>query len=154
VVYRIAAAKSVGARLIAAAVFVGCVVLIVLAAWLRPDKAGLGSHQQLGLPPCAMVTLVGYPCPTCGMTTAFAHTMRGELLSAFRAQPAGLALALATVLAAAVSLGVATTGKVWAINWYRVSPAQVTLAIVVLVLGAWGYKLAVGVISGTLPITR
>lgn len=154
VVYRIAASRPGKARLAAAAVFLGCSVLITLAAWLTPDESGLGSHRQLGFPPCSMITLVGYPCPTCGMTTAFAHSLRGELLSAFHAQPAGLALALATVLAASIALSVLVTGKVWAVNWYRVSPTRVALAAVLLVLGAWGYKLAVGVITGTLPLVR
>ncbi len=101
-----------------------------------------------------MLTLVGYPCPTCGMTTAFAHTVRGELWSAFCAQPAGLGLALALVFAASVSLGVAVTGKVWAVNWYRVSPTRVTLGVVLFLLSGWVYKLAAGVISGTLPLGR
>lgn len=154
VVYRIAALRPARARLTAASVFLGCSVLIALAAWLTPDDSGLGSHRQLGFPPCSMVTLVGYPCPTCGMTTAFAYSVRGKLLSAFHAQPAGLALALVTVLAASVALSVLVTGKVWAVNWYRVSPARVALAAVLLVLGAWGYKLAVGMITGTLPVAK
>lgn len=101
-----------------------------------------------------MVMLVGYPCPTCGMTTAVAHAVRGELRSAFRAQPAGLALALAVVVAAGVSLGVVVSGKVWALNWYRVSPARVVLGVLLLVLGGWIYKLVTGVVSGTLPLGR
>jgi len=154
VVYRIAAKRPARARLIAFGVLGGCAVLLSLAARITPDSSGMGSHKQLGYPSCTMLTLTGFPCPTCGMTTAFAHTVRGELLSAFHAQPAGFALALATILAACVSLGVAVTGKVWAVNWYRISPTRVTLAVVLLVLGGWVYKLAVGVISGTLPVGR
>ena len=99
-----------------------------------------------------MIMLVGYPCPTCGMTTAFAHTVRGNLWSAFSAQPAGLAVALATVLAASVSLGVLFSGKVWAVNWFRVTPLRLTLTIVLVVLGGWLYKLAAGLITGALPV--
>lgn len=153
-VYRVAARRPGRARAIATAVLVGCLTPLSVAAWLTPDELGVGSHQQLGLPPCSMLTLVGYPCPTCGMTTAFAHTVRGELRSAFRAQPAGLALALTCVFAASVSLGVAVTGKVWAVNWYRVSPTRVTLGVVLFLLSGWIYKLAAGVISGTLPLGR
>ncbi len=101
-----------------------------------------------------MLTLTGYPCPTCGMTTAFAHTVRGELGLAFSAQPAGFAIALAVVFAASVSLGVVITGKIWVVNWYRVSPMWATLAILLLVLGGWLYKLAAGLMSGTLPVGR
>ena len=133
-------------------VLAGCVTLLSLAAWLTPDPTGVGTHRQLGLAPCSMVVLLGYPCPTCGMTTAFSHAVRGELLAAFSAQPAGLAFALATVMAASVSLGVLLTGRVWVVNWYRVTPLRVTLTIVLIVLGGWVYKLVVGLISGTLPV--
>ena len=69
-VYRVAARRPGRARLVAAGVLAGCVALLSVAAWLTPDELGVGSHQQLGLPPCSMLTLTGYPCPTCGMTTA------------------------------------------------------------------------------------
>ena len=119
---------------------------------LTPDATGLGSHQQWGLAPCALVMLTGYFCPTCGMTTAFAHTVRGQLGAAFHTQPAGLALALATILAAGVSLGVLLTGKVWSVNWYRVSPVRVTVVMVGFILAGWFYKLVVGLLLGTLPV--
>ena len=152
--YRVVARQRVKARLIAAAAFLGCTTLLFIASRLEPDPAGLGSHEQFGLPPCSAIVLFGYPCPTCGMTTAFAYVVRGELVSAFDAQPAGFALALATVLAASLSLGTLFTGRVWAVNWYRVSPAWVVVGAVLLVLGGWGYKLVAGVMSGALPITR
>ena len=88
------------------------------------------------------------------MTTAFAHTVRGELWSAFCAQPAGLFFALVTVVAASVSLGVLVTGKVWTVNWYRVTPFRLTLTIVLIVVGGWVYKLVAGLVSGTLPVSR
>ncbi len=153
-VYRVAAARPGRARAIAAGVFTGCFAILSVAAWLRPDATGMGSHRQLGLPSCSMLALTGHPCPTCGMTTAFAHTVRGELGSAFRAQPAGLVLALATLLAASVSLGVMLTGNVWLVNWYRLSPVRVTLLLLAVVLSGWAYKVTVGVISGVLPVTR
>jgi hypothetical protein len=153
-VYRVVAQRPVRARLIAAAVFLGCATLLFMASRLEPDPAGLGSHEQFGLPPCSAIVLFGYPCPTCGMTTAFAYLVRGKLLSAFDAQPAGFVLALATVLAASLSLGTLFTGRVWAVNWFRVSPAWVVSVVVLLVLGGWGYKLVAGVMSGTLPMTR
>ena len=114
----------------------------------------MGTHQQLGFPTCTMVMIFGYPCPTCGMTTAFAHTVRGELVSAFRAQPAGFVLALATILAASVSLGVVVTGKVWVVNWYRMSPIRITLSVILVVAGGWVYKIAAGLLEGTLPVGR
>lgn len=152
VVYRVAARRPVRARLIAGFVLTGCVTLLSTAASLTPAATGMGSHRQLGYPACTWVVLFGYPCPTCGMTTAFAHTVRGQLTAAWSAQPAGLVLALGTILATSVSLSVLFTGKVWAVNWYRVSPTWVMLAAILLIAGGWIYKLAVGVISGALPV--
>ena len=152
--YRVAARRRGWARAVAAVVFAACGALLAVAAWMKPDPRGLGTHQQLGFPPCTMVVLTGYPCPTCGMTTAFAHTVRGELLSAFKAQPAGLILALAVVVVAAVSLGVVMTGKVWKVNWYRISPAWITLAVVGMLLGGWLLKVLVGIMTGTLPVRK
>jgi hypothetical protein len=65
-----------------------------LAAWLPPDPRGYGTHQQLGLPPCTMIALFNRPCPGCGMTTSFAHFVRGQFGDAARANPAGLLIAV------------------------------------------------------------
>ena len=152
VLYRVPARRPLTTRLTAAMLLIGCAALLWLAGRVEPHPAGLGTHEQYGLPPCSLVVLTGYPCPTCGMTTAFAHTVRGELWAAFNAHPGGFAFGLATIIALSVSLSVLITGKVWRVNWYRVSPARVTLAIALIWLGGWGYKLAVGLISGKLPI--
>ena len=66
----------------------------LLAARLPPDPRGYGTHQRLGLPECSFRTLFGKPCPGCGITTSFAHFVRGEWRSAAFANPAGLLLAL------------------------------------------------------------
>ena len=87
------------------------------------------------------------------MTTAFAHAVRGQLVSAFHAQPAGLALAVGTVVAASLALSTVLTKRVWAVNWYRVSPTWVVLGAVFLIIGGWVYKLASGIVLGTLPFT-
>jgi hypothetical protein len=81
------------ARSILAASAAVLAVLLVTARWLRPDPRGYGTHTQLGLMPCAFRGMTGYPCPSCGMTTAFAWVMRGHLVEAWRANPAGTLLA-------------------------------------------------------------
>ena len=133
-------------------VFAGCAAIIALSAWLVPDPSGDGTHQQLGLPPCSSLVIMGYPCPTCGMTTAFAHTVRGQLVSAFSAQPAGLVAALGVIASAVLSLYVACTGRVIVVNWYRISPSWVIVGVILLILAGWGYKLAVGMATGKYPV--
>ena len=85
------------------------------------------------------------------MTTAFAHTVRGELWSAFHAQPAGFLMALTAVAVAALSLGVLLTGTVWRINWYRVPPTRVTVVALLALLFGWAYKVIAGLLAGTIP---
>lgn len=75
---------------------------LVLASGLTPAEAGVGTHRGLGLPACGWQASMGLPCPSCGMTTSFAHAVRGDVLKAAMVQPAGL---LACVLTAGVVLG-------------------------------------------------
>ena len=121
----------------------GCALAFTVAAALEPDPSGVGTHRQLGYAPCLAPILFGRPCPTCGMTTAFAYAARGDVRSAFHAQPAGLALALAVLLAGIGAAVVLATGKVWQVNWYRLPPRRVVLAAASVVLTGWLYKMVV-----------
>ncbi|MCA9136519.1 MAG: DUF2752 domain-containing protein [Planctomycetales bacterium] len=69
------------------------IALLVTASALKPSSAGLGTHHQLGLPPCTIRVLFGVRCPSCGMTTSWAHVMRGNLLASAKANPGGMLLA-------------------------------------------------------------
>ena len=133
--------KPVQVRVQAALVLTGCTVLLGLAGWLRPDVRDLGTHQQLGLPPCSLVQYGGIPCPTCGMTTAFAYTVEGRWLAAVLAQPFGFAVALVAILCVLLSLAVLISGKVWRINWYRISPNRVVVGVLAFFVVAWGFKI-------------
>ena len=66
----------------------------ILALSLTPDPRGFGTHQSLGLPPCTFRALCDIPCPSCGMTTSFAHIVRGDFAQALRANAGGVVLAL------------------------------------------------------------
>lgn len=71
--------------------------LLVTARTLTPSHQGLGTHQQLGLPPCTSILLFQMPCPACGMTTSWAHLLRGHVLDAFRVNAGGTLLAMIAI---------------------------------------------------------
>lgn len=105
---------SILERLLWSALTGGCVSVLVLAAWLEPDARGYGTHTQLGLPPCGFLTWTGAPCPGCGLTTAFAHAMRGHWALALNANPLGLALFV--VACCGVVLGLAAALRGWSVD--------------------------------------
>lgn len=144
--------SAVTVRLWAALFLAGSLVLLGIAAWLKPDPRGFGTHQQLvGQGPCGMLVLTGLPCPTCGMTTAFAYTVRGQWLRAILAQPAGFVFALATAGLAGFSGAALLRGR-----WPRTrliprDPQRVFLGLLILLLGAWAFKIVFGLATHTLP---
>lgn len=71
-----------------------------IARWLDPSPLGYGTHTQLGLGGCTMLTLTGWPCPMCGMTTTFALLAHGRVGEAFLNQPFGPVLFACTVAGA------------------------------------------------------
>jgi hypothetical protein len=116
-----------------------CLSILVVAAFLKPDPKGLGTHKQLGKPACGFYVCTGYPCPTCGMTTAFAHTVRGQLFQAFAVQPAGTLAALLCVAGAVGGIYITVTGRridhyLIRINW--ILCFFLTAAVV---LASWGW---------------
>jgi hypothetical protein len=82
----------------------GLTALFAVAAFLNPYRIDgsarrMETHMQLGLPECTFKQVTGLPCPSCGMTTSFALTIRGDFSDAVRANSVGVMLAL-TLLAA------------------------------------------------------
>ncbi len=119
----------------------GLLAVLATAAMLRPDPSGLGTHTHLHLPPCGFYLALGKPCPSCGMTTAFAWMMHGQPVRAFEAQPAGVAVFL-SALALWLYLPLA---------WVRRRPVAhlldlratlpVVMALNALILGVWVWRL-------------
>lgn len=74
--------------------FLGFSALLVLALSriLTPSVSGVGTHLQLGLPPCLFSAWFDLRCPACGLTTAFALLAHGELRLSLRAHPLGFFL--------------------------------------------------------------
>lgn len=102
-------------------VMLGLICLFLMAGFatsisLTPSPLGMGTHQGLGLPPCSIVAIFGYPCPTCGFTTSFSHFVRGQWIQAARANIAGLTLAC--LCFAMIPWGITSlcVGRLWRIE--------------------------------------
>jgi hypothetical protein len=146
--------RPTAGRLTALGVLVACAGLVAVAAWLRPDARGFGTHEQLSIGgttfgPCGFPEHIGIPCPSCGMTTAFAHTVRGQWWRAFRAQPMGWFLAVMTLITAGVCAWSLVRGRVLEVNWYRIDATRVVFLVMLGFVAAWGYKIAAGLLDGT-----
>ncbi|WP_254507031.1 DUF2752 domain-containing protein [Anatilimnocola floriformis] len=89
------------------------ITLLVIAASLHPSPNGLGTHQQLGLPPCSSITLFGIRCPACGMTTSWSHLMHGHVLQSAHANSGGMLLALYSLAAGPWMIASAALGRWW-----------------------------------------
>jgi len=86
-------------------------MIILTAVRLRPHTSGSGTHQQLGLPACSFQVRTGMPCPSCGMTTAFAATAHGQFALALAAHPFGLFAFCAVVALTGAGLAELGTGR-------------------------------------------
>lgn len=136
---------SVAERLALVAIGLFAGLILALAARATPDPRGYGTHaSSLGLPPCGLIRYAGVPCPSCGMTTAFAHAVRGEMGRSARAQPLGFVLALATAATAVIAPALGAAG-IPVLGRIDRSPHGRTFAIAFLgaILAAWAYKIAV-----------
>lgn len=116
---------------------------LALAARLSPDPTGLGTHQQLGLPPCSSRLLWDMRCPACGMTTSWAHLVRGEVLESVRANPGGMLLGLVAAGLSLVLSFSSVRGEVPRRRW-AVALAWSLGAAMFLAVTDWGLRLALG----------
>jgi hypothetical protein len=100
-------------RLLLISAGVVLVALLVTAAILKPDRAGIGTHQQLGLPPCSFIMLFGTRCPACGMTTSWSHLMHGQPLQSAQANSGGMLLAIISLTMGPWMLISGVLGRWW-----------------------------------------
>lgn len=127
-------------RLAAGLVALSLLGLLVTAGWLRPAGAGHGTHTQLGLLQCGWVAAIGKPCPTCGMTTAFAHAAHGNIARSLAVQPMGAILAIAAAAGFWGCLHAAVFGsRVGSAAGGLLSP-RVLWWIAGAAVAAWAYK--------------
>jgi hypothetical protein len=115
----------------------------VLAAsvWLTPAESGVGTHTQLGLPPCGFLVLFGKPCPACGLTTAFAHLAHLQPLASLRAHPVGLPLFAINLGVLALSAHGLATGRAVTHVVDRLSADRVALGVGGALLATWAVRL-------------
>lgn len=128
-------------RLALLAIALFAALLLALSLRVTPDPRGLGTHEGLGLPPCALYRATGIPCPSCGMTTAFAHAVRGDLAASARAQPLGFLLALGAVAAVLVAPALALRGATIAARFTPRAVQRALLFFFALAALAWIYKI-------------
>jgi hypothetical protein len=84
--------------------------VVATAARLTPSPLGHGTHVQLGLPPCGFLVVTGYPCPGCGLTTAFANMAHFRPVEAAAANAFGVLLFLVTLFTIPIALTGALRG--------------------------------------------
>lgn len=134
--------RALGAeRVFWAGALVACLVVLGLAKSLDPDARGIGTHEQLGLPPCGIVEMFGVPCPSCGYTTTFALAADGHVGAAIVNQPFGFLVFLTAVCAVPLT-AFSVFGRVslfacterWPMGWILAGAATLWLL-------AWCYKL-------------
>ena len=139
----IAPALALRVRLIATVVCIACLALLAVASGLTPNHNGHSTHKSLGLPPCTLLSLTGVPCPSCGMTTSFAHAAEGRLDHAFITQPGGALLALMTAMAVLVSGYIAVTGRNIAVYFRPLLSTRAVTVFLAFLLAAWVYKIVI-----------
>ena len=130
-------------RAILALVAAGLLLLFAVGRLLTPDPRGVGTHEQIGLPPCATNLLFHIPCPFCGMTTAFSLMAHGEWAAAIKTQPAGALLALVAAASFVATAAAAVSGRGLPPELVARVSRWAWKIVIVIVLVAWVYKLAV-----------
>jgi hypothetical protein len=131
-------------RLVALGVAVGCLGLLVIGSYLRPNgAAGISTHTQLGLQRCEFEARTGLPCPSCGFTTSVSYFAHGNIAASFYLQPMGFLIACA--FAAGVWAGgyIAFTGRpvhrlLGMLPWRPLLLVLLTVAI-----GGWAWKIGI-----------
>ena len=119
----------------------GALGLLLVAVLLAPSPDGHGTHAGLGLPNCGWVVAFDTPCPTCGMTTSFAHAVRGDVVEAAKTQPMGTALAILTAAVVCGGVHAASTGCRFGRFADTLLSARTLWIAFGLGLAAWFYKL-------------
>jgi hypothetical protein len=131
----------------------GLVGVFSMALWLDPyweDGTArlMETHRQLGLPPCTFKIGTGIPCPSCGMTTSFALTVRGDLLHAAQANLVGMLMALTCLAFIPWSLACVVAKRPFFFHSLEKALTVVILLFLGLMLVRWALVVALHFWSG------
>jgi hypothetical protein len=119
------------------------VSLLAIARLLRPSSRGVGTHEQLGLPPCLFLHLTGIPCPNCGLTTSFAYAARFEFFSSLITQPFGLIAFFLTIFAIPLSIFLSRRRISWSELMHARIVKRLTYVAIAFYVLSWFYKIIV-----------
>lgn len=126
------------------AVLLGIALVLIagflVALMVTPDPRGYGTHQQFGLPPCTFRLLFGIHCPGCGMTTCFAHFVRGQFVEATRASLAGVVLAATCALMIPWCLYSAAIARTWMVSDPVIVGGGLAIGLCGLTVALWAVR--------------
>ncbi len=116
--------------------------LLIVASFLEPNPAGLGTHTQLGLPGCTMYTLFGIRCPGCGMTTSWAYALKGDFTNAIQANVGGVLLCFLAAATCPFLMWIGIRGRPLETRWFTQVAMVVLLIAIVISIIEWLIRLA------------
>lgn len=116
--------------------------VLALGLWITPDPRGFGTHEQLGMPPCAFLAVTGFPCPGCGVTTSVSLAAHGLFERSFWTQPLGLLLTIAVPLAALFALVQHARGQDLGGVTRSMRPLAWAFVVGGIALASWIWKIA------------
>jgi hypothetical protein len=120
------------------------IALLATASLLTPSTNGFGTHRQLGLPGCTMLTVTGIRCPGCGMTTSWAHTMNGDLMQACSTNLAGTILCGLAIFSSPFLLILSWRGISNRNNWFTWVSITTLVTAFCIAAAEWLIRLASG----------
>jgi len=116
--------------------------VFALGLHLRPSPDLMGTHQQLGFPPCSFRAIFGLPCPGCGGTTAVCYMLHGRPMMALKSSLFGSAVFLALLGTWILSLAALVLRRPIALNIEGMDGVRLVGYTVSLMLVSWIVKIA------------
>jgi hypothetical protein len=125
-----------------AAALVALTVLLGGLSLLTPSPDHVGTHQQLGFPPCSFRAVLGLPCPGCGGTTSVCYMLHGRVGDALIASIFGTAVFLALAVVWLTSAFALVARMPVSLSLEGRDAARVVAYSVALMLVSWVVKIA------------